>query len=406
MKDQEIQKVIKSVSTPVFIYEEGVLRSNFGRIWKSASKYSMDKRLKLFVSYFCNSNPNLFNLFDDSRVGVLLQTSEELSHLKEFGISDKEIIVSPSALADNEIDFWVENKIMVNLSSLEEVKYFLTKHSGASFGLRLDVTFWGSQRTGIKRYQLKELVKLLGDKKIIPHSIHIYAGTGSSLKEMKKSVNKTLQIYSRFFSKVPVINLGGGFRFDYSKWEAEEKHFDWDGYFSYLKERIKAWKIPDGVTFVLEPGRDIFVDSGQLFIKVKRVVKLKNYQNIATDGSYVYIPSANKNLRRHNLRFFNQDLEEYKDKGPKVEAFLNGSTTLSSDYVIPGKFKVPTDLKEGDYVSVLDAGAYAATQHLEFLNKKPCPEVLVKEDGSIFLITKRGEDDDKIRNILKVPEKI
>jgi len=66
---------------------------------------------------------------------------------------------------------------------------------------------------------------------------------------------------------------------------------------------------------------------------------------------------------------------------------------------------IPVEIKEGDYVAVQDVGAYGATQHMEFLNKKPCPEIFV--DGEkILLITERGDEADKVRYVLVNPKEL
>ena len=52
---------------------------------------------------------------------------------------------------------------------------------------------------------------------------------------------------------------------------------------------------------------------------------------------------------------------------------------------------------------ILDVGAYCVTQHMEFLNVPPAAEALVAATGSSYLVTARGNDLDKWRNVL--PEK-
>ncbi|APF89249.1 hypothetical protein BCR16_20700 (plasmid) [Ralstonia solanacearum FJAT-1458] len=60
----------------------------------------------------------------------------------------------------------------------------------------------------------------------------------------------------------------------------------------------------------------------------------------------------------------------------------------------------PETVKAGEYMLILDVGAYCATQHMEFLNVPPAGEVLVEADGAIYMVTKPGNDLDKWRNLL------
>jgi diaminopimelate decarboxylase len=260
------------------------------------------------------------------------------------------------------------------------------------------------QRTAIKEYQLKNLSQFLNKKGIIPRSIHIYVGTGSSLAKMKSNFVKVIEIYKKYFPNIKEINLGGGFAFDYDNLDPDKKYFVWEKYFKFISLKIKQLELAKDVKFILEPGRDVFADSGSLVVSVKRIVNLKNKKNIGTDGSYVLMPSATIRKRQHGLSFFDKNFKEIKN--PKTIGVLSGCTTLSSDYLFPGEVKIPTDLQAGDYIVVKDIGAYGSTQHMEFLNKKPCPEVLIKENSGVYLITERGKDDDKIRYLLSEPKKI
>lgn len=400
---KQLKRIAQIEGTPTFVYSESVLKANMTRILSAASKYGLRGRIDLYVAYFCNSNPHLFNLIIGTEVGVLLQTIEEYVQLQKVNLHAK-MVVSPAVLSDQEIDFWVRKRIPVNFSSLEEVRYFVSKYKNLSLNFRIDLTTHGTQRTGIKMYQLQELVNFLRREKATVHSFHMYVGTSSSSKKILQSTKKAFKIFKDFFPNARNINLGGGFGFDYSAGTADRKHFPWNKYFKGLKSLLVKYRIPENVKITLEPGRDIFADSGRFLLSVKRIIKHRRNIKIATDGSYVYVPSSTIRKRQHRVHFFTEDFCERKPS--RKRGFLSGCTTLSSDYVFPGSIAVPEKIESGDYILIEDMGAYAATQHMEFLNKKPCSEVLIKASGDVVRLTRRGDDDDKIRYLLNKPTKI
>ncbi|MFA7252352.1 MAG: hypothetical protein WC027_00650 [Candidatus Paceibacterota bacterium] len=402
MKKEKIKEAVKKINTPFFIYDEAILNRNINRIIEASKNANIGGRIRLFASYFTNSNPNLFKSIQNESVGILLQTPEEWHQLKPFGLN-REMITSPSFLSNEEIDFWTNKNITINLASFEEIRYFVQKYKKAPLSFRIDATFWQKQRTGLKIKQLKEISEFLKNQSVTPYSFHIYCGTGSSLKKIKKYLIRSLKIYRKYFPNVKEINLGGGFAYDYKSLLVEEKHFDWSSYFAYLKQKIKEFNISPEVRFILEPGRDIFADIGVQVLKVKRVVNYPNLKSVSTDGSYVFMPSAAKRNRKHNLDFYDQNFNLI----PKEECFstkLSGSTTLSSDYIMPNVVQIPEPIKESDYIVVKDLGAYGATQHMEFLNKKPCPEILIDNEGKLKLITTEGVEADKTRYALLTPK--
>ncbi len=403
MQTRQISKIISTIGTPCFVYEEDVLLENINRILVAAEKFDLHNRIKIYVAYFANSNPHLFQIIKDMGAGILLQSQEEYEQIKRFKLTNK-VVVSPSFLSDEEINYWNQNNVIINLASLEEIKYFVNKFNAAP-SFRIDLTESSKQRTAIKKYQLRELTEFLSQKNIIPRSLHIYIGTGSSLVKTKSNFLKVLNLWRQYFPNTKEINLGGGFAFDYNNLDKNKKHFNWESYFEFISRKIKQLDIPKDVIFVLEPGRDILADAGSLIVSVARVVSQKDKRNIGTDGSYVYMPSATIRRRQHQLTFLGKNFQEIKNFD-NVSGVLSGCTTLSSDYLFPGEVKVPAKLKEGDYIIVRDIGAYGATQHMEFLNKKPAPEVLIKSNGEAYLITQRGRDDDKIRYLINKPKQI
>lgn len=77
-----------------------------------------------------------------------------------------------------------------------------------------------------------------------------------------------------------------------------------------------------------------------------------------------------------------------------------GRSILRNDYILPGEVVAPETVKAGEYMLILDVGAYCATQHMEFLNVPPAGEVLVEANGAIYMVTKPGNELDKWRNLL------
>ncbi len=402
MNSEKVQKIVENIGTPCFIYDKAVLDQNIQRVFTSASHHELNERIKIYISYFSNSNPALFSEIKNEKIGLLLQTEEEWYQLQKGGLQ-KNMLVSPSFLSNEEIDFWVSKGIRVNLASLEEVQYTLEKYPDYPISFRLDFTFWQNQRTGIKKKELPALLEILHKYNRKPHSFHVYAGTGSSLSQMKKAAQRTLKLYESHFPDVEEINFGGGFGFDYTAKKPEDKHFDWDSYFAFLTTLISESKVPKNVKLSFEPGRDLFADIGVLATRVKRVLNNRSVLDVATDSSFVYMPSATKRARTHQLNF----MRDYKIMTDfrATKAMLSGCTTLSKDYLLPEKVEVPSDIKIGDLVIVKDVGAYGATQHLEFLNKRPAPEVLINGDEN-YLISERGALEDRVRYLVSPIKKI
>ena len=129
-----------------------------------------------------------------------------------------------------------------------------------------------------------------------------------------------------------------------------------------------------GCTLLFEPGRMIVGNAG---ILVTRVIHVKHGEG----KNFVVIDAAMNDLIRPTL------YEAHHDILP-VRQPAAGATTLVADVVGPvcetGDYlaldrKLP-EMKSGDLIAILTAGAYGAVQSCTYNTRPLVPEVLVKDD--------------------------
>ena len=404
VKPAQIRKIINEVGSPTFIYVEKTLSDNIQRVREAISHSGIQNKFQVHVSYFANSNPNIASILFNEQVGMTLQSIEENEQLKSHSLTDISRIVSPTHLSRKDLEYFAQEGLEVNYATLSNLEESL-RLGVRNPSIRVDLSPESNQRQGIKPEQFKEVHTILRRHKSELYGIHMYAGTGNDLQVHLRYQIRALECL-KHFPFLQKINLGGGFKFDY---EGTESHFDWNSYFNHLKKRIHQFAIPKHIQFSIEPGRDILADTGLLIVQVNGIEKIvgKSAYEVFTNGSYIHMPSATIRARQHRLQFhdskFNRILE---DDFSEKAGFLSGNTTLSNDRIFPGIVYFPSNLKEGDYIVLEDVGAYCATQHMDFLNKAPCPEVLIRKNGILELITLRGDLTDKIRYVLPIPKVI
>jgi diaminopimelate decarboxylase len=401
IKDAGLQLIEEKVGTPVFIYSEERLLKNIDRIKRSAQAAGLGGRVELHIPFFPNSNPHVLKPLQRMDVGLLVQLPSEYRILRSFGF--EKFIVSPGHVGDDEIGFWAQTGCPTFLSSLDEVAYAL-RIGAPSVSARIDSL--DSGKPGIKLGELDRLAGLLDSHQRDLECFEVYCGSGNSCDDMIGIIEALFGIFQKYFPRTRSVNFAGGHGFVYEAWDESEKHFDWNQYFTALRQVVDRMGIPGHVKFLFEPARDVLADIGALLLKVERAVITNPVASIVvTDGSRVLMPSAQLRERRHNVVFLDGQMAETRPPGPGAGtlAALRGRTILRNDYILPGEYWVPQGVGPGSYLLILDVGAYCATQHMEFLNVPPPAEVLVDSAGFPHLITFRGDELDKWRNLL--PEK-
>lgn len=394
----DLSLIREQVGTPVFVYSQKQLVRNIDRILGAARAAGLDGRVELYIPFFPNANPHLLRPLRDAGAGILLQLPGEHTILRRFGFD--RFIVSPGHVSDAEIAYWARTGYPTFLSSLDEVAQLLRTGAG-SVSVRIDSL--DSGKPGIKYRELETLSTLLARHRRELECFEVYCGSGNSLAEMIDGIERQLTIFTEHFPHASSINFAGGQGFVYEAWDEAEKHFQWEPYFAALRRIADRMGIPEHVTFLFEPARDVLADTGALLLGVKRNVITNSVGSlVVTDGSRMLMPSAQLRDRRHHVVFLDAAMTEIQPRHGSggVLAAVRGRSILRHDYLLPGEYWVPAGVDARSFLLILDVGAYCATQHMEFLNIPPAAEVLLDTAGTIQLVSAPGDELDRWRYLL------
>lgn len=392
----DLKSICEQVGTPVFVYSEAQLKKNIRRVKSAITNSGLGDRVNIYVPFFPNANPHIMKPLKDEGVGMLLQMPNEYQLVSQYGYDD--FIISPGHVSNEEIEFWAPKGYLTFLASIDEVRFALEQEA-PTISVRIDSL--GSDKPGIKEGQLAELATLLAKKDRRLECFEVYCGSGNSLEDMVDIVRQIFQIYLDHFPTAKSINFAGGHGFDYDHWDEDDKHFDWLTYFAAIKDLAEDMGIPETVQFLFEPARDVLADTGVLVAGVRRSIISHSIGHIlVTDGSRMLMPSAQLRNRPHNTVFLDENFQEITQYDESTECKIRGCSILRNDYILPGDASVPNTVTSGDYLMIMDVGAYCATQHMEFLNVPPAGEIMIDTDDVPHLVTKPGDPLDKWRNVL------
>ena len=210
-------------------------------------------------------------------------------------------------------------------------------------------------------------------------------------------VKAILEIAKRF-DNLEFIDLGGGFGIPYEKSEEQprlnikelgeklDKVFD-----DFVKEYGKR------ITFKVEPGRYISAECGLILGTVNAVKYNGSNKFAGTDIGFNVIARPVMYDSYH-------DIEVYRKSNIKSEknepVTVVGNICESGDII--AKDRVLPDVKEGDLIGILDAGAYGHSMSSNYNNRLRPAEIFIRENGEVVLTRERDTFDDIFKKYISL----
>jgi len=390
-------KIAKRYTTPFYCYSLGQLKNNFYDFAKTF------KNIKPIICFSIKSNGNLALLRELKKMGSgadVVSIGELLKAIKA-GINPKKIVFSGVGKTEEEIKMAIQKKVLLINVESESEAYLINKISKklskkTSIGIRLNPnvnantnekisTGRKNEKFGLLKNDFIKLCKKvhkMKNLKLEGLSVHI----GSQITNIKPFI-KVLSIIEKIIYKSKLnfkyIDLGGGVGITYAK---NEKKVDLKKYAKLVSKFAKN----KSVKIIFEPGRYIVGNTAILITKIIYIKKSNNKKFIILDAA------MNDLMRPALYNAYHEILPLTKKKG-----WLNGSIEFvgpiceSSDkFLNKKKFSL---IKEGDYVSLTNVGAYGMSLSSNY-NTRPIISEIMVSGSKHKLIKKRQSLKDLINN--------
>jgi len=187
-------------------------------------------------------------------------------------------------------------------------------------------------------------------------------------------------------SEIEYLNIGGGLGIIYDR-ETPQTAKDFAGRILPLFKRT-------GLKIILEPGRFIVGNAG---ILVTRVLYIKD----TPKKRFVIVDAGMNDLIRPALYGAHHNILPLCRTARHLEKVdVVGPICESGDFF--AKERRMPQVKEGDYLAVMSAGAYGFSMSSNYNSRMGAEEVLVVKD-EVFVIRRRESQEDLIRNEMIPP---
>jgi len=390
-----IGELAEKYSTPLYVYSRNTLISHYRKIKEAFSQINP----LICFSMKANSNLAICRALVKEGAGLDVVSGGEIYKALKTGVSSKKIVYAGVGKTEKEIEIAIKHHIFLfNAESVPELEA-INKIAGR-LGIRQNVairinpdikprthsyitTGHGANKFGID-FETAKGVFLSRDKyeNLKISGIHMHIGSqivhaAPFVKTIERIVD-FIKVLEPQGINIRWLNIGGGLGIIYSD-ERPQTAREYAREVVPLLKKVKA-------NIILEPGRFIVGNSGVL---VTRVIYVKE----TPSKNFAIVDSGMNDLIRPSL------YNAYHEILPvRSRAYSGSKRILHYDVVGPicesgdflGNNRKFIDLRQGDLLAVMGAGAYGFSMSSNY-NSRPRPaEILV--DGSKVRVIRRRED--------------
>ena len=396
VENVSILKLVKKHKTPFYCYSSSQLKKNF---------YDFKNTFKTINPLICfsvksNANTTILKELKKLGSGADVVSIGELLKAKKAGIPSNKIVFSGIGKTEDEIIAAIKKRVLlINIESENEatlinrVSQKMSKK--ISVGIRLNPNITGKTHkkisTGgkdekfglsINEYiNLFKKIKKMKNIKLDGLSVHI----GSQITNIDP-FKKVLSIINKVIKKTKInfkfIDLGGGMGISYT---SKEKKLNLKQYAKAVKKfnRNKNTKI------IFEPGRFIVGDTSVLVTKIIYIKK-------STNKYFVILDSGMNDMMRPALYNATHQIVPIKKTKQIMKGDIEfvGPICESSDKFLSKRNF--SKIKEGDFVGLMDVGAYGMTLSSNYNMRPTIAEIMVY--GSNHKVIRKRQS---LKNLIK-----
>jgi diaminopimelate decarboxylase len=388
-EDVKLSDIARQVGTPVYVYSRARIEANYRRI---AGAFAP---LKASVHYAVKANGNLavLRLLNELGAGFDVVSGGELFRVLQVGADPARVVFAGAGKTDAELAFALDCHVaQINAESADELRvlndlagargitqrvalrlnpgvdphthrHISTGHRGSKFGIEMDE----AEALLAHATQFAQLDMA---------ALHIHIGSQIPDPGPLVGALEPVVLLAQKSNTIRALDIGGGFPVEYHEGQTAPAPEDFArAVVETLRRSISTLEIS------IEPGRFIVADAGALVAKVQATKRSYGRRIITTDAGMTDL------IRPALYEAYHPIWPVQQSDAANEPADVAGPVCESADYL--GRERALPEMKRGDLMAVLFAGAYGAVMSSNYNSRPRAPEVLV--EGKLFRVVRQRE---------------
>ncbi|MDF3001199.1 MAG: lysA [Bacillota bacterium] len=393
--------------TPLYVVSEDIIREKIGVIRKSfLDKYPGTKAFYASKAFLTQ---RMCKILIDENIGVDAVSSGEIYTALKAGVKPEHIVFHGNNKTFDDLTYAISNHVgKIVVDSMSEIELLSGLVPGLDRKVNLLIrtnpsieaethqymnTARKDSKFGISLNELQDAVKLINASENLHYSgLHFHIGSqlfkiDFYLEAIRKIVARMKEIKDQLQIDTEVLNIGGGYGVDYIE---KEKTVDFsefmDTIVNELNRLLKENELKMADLYV-EPGRWIIANAGITLYSVGTIKEIPGIRTfVSVDGG---MPD---NIRPSLYGAKYSAVVANKADQPKEELVTIAGKCCETGDVLIYDICLPK-LERGDYLAVLDTGAYNYSMSNHY-NMTPKPALVFVKNGEDELSIRRQTYDD------------
>ena len=385
--------------SPVYVYDTSKMKSQYEKMQHAF------KDVSLKINFACKAlgNINILRFFNNLGSGLDAVSIQEVQLGIKAGFQPQDIIFTPNCVSIEEIQEGVGLGVKINIDNISILEQFghlygntipvcirINPHILAGGNNKISTGHIDS-KFGISIYQLPHVLRVVETNHMKVEGLHMH--TGSDILDVGVFLRgaEIMLESAKNFRELDYIDFGSGFKVPY---KPDDYFTDIDMLGKDLTRLFNKFCKSYGkeLTLIFEPGKFLVSEAGFFFARVN-VVK----QTLATVFAGLDT-GLNHLIRPMFYDAYHQIINVSNPKG-KTRIYTVVGYICETDTF--GWNRKISEIREGDFLVFLNAGAYCFTMASNYNARLRPPEVMISK-GRDYLIRQRETLDDLLRNQVEI----
>lgn len=409
-----VARITAMAGTPVYVYDESVLRSQARAALAFPRAYGLTVR---YAMKAC-SNAAILEIFQQEGLHIDASSGFEVHRALRAGVAPEKISLSTQELPTDFADL-VREGISINACSLSQLGRFGAAFPGGRVGLRINpgLGSGGTTKTnvggpassfGIWHENLPAVDEVLRRHHLKVFRIHTHIGSGIDPEIWLKVSGMSMAFVDRF-PEATNLNLGGGFKVGRMP---HEKTTDLQVVGAPVKQLFADFAARTGrqIHLEIEPGTYLVASAGAIVATIQDLADTGpgGHRFIKLDTGMTELCRPAMYGSQHPMRLVPRDAAAGEAATQSYVA--SGHCCESGDMLTPKEGEPDTlepralpEARVGDWLVIGETGAYCAAMSAVNYNSFPqAPEVLLRENGEPVVIRRRQSLDQILQNEIPI----